>query len=463
MKRSRRYVQGIISGLMVVSVLVMLATLTFTKVHAATDLIGYWNFDETTGTTSADSSLNANDGTFTGSGVAHSTVVPPVSCFADPRSVSFTGAGGYVSIPDNASMDPANQISISFWMNANTVSNGYQHLVFKQGPSVTSYGVWLNQDHIYMEDNDNSVRSLTSSAAITAGTWHYITVTYDGTTQKLYIDGMLDNSQSLPGITLEYENSPVKVGSGDYNNPFSGYIDDLRIYARALTQSEVTDLAGGGCGPGVPSTNGIAAGVEDAAPNSGDANDDGTQDSQQANVGSFLNGQTNTYTSVVTPTACTLSDLSSAAVSSQSTTDPGYIYPAGLTNYEADCGTNGYTANVTLYFYGVTGQGMVLRKYNPVTKMYSTVMGATISSVTIGGQAATKVSYQVTDGSALDTDGIANGVIIDPVGLAQVLSTGPAQLTNTGTNILLGTVGAVMLIASVTIVRSMPMTYRGNK
>jgi hypothetical protein len=127
-----------------------------------------------------------------------------------------------------------------------------------------------------MEDNDNSVRSLTSNAVLSPGAWYYVTVTYDGSTQKLYIDGALDNSQSLPGITLSYENSPVKVSSGDYNNPFSGYVDDLRIYSQALTQSQVTDLAGGGCGPGVAPNNGIAAGVEGAAPNDGDGTANGT-------------------------------------------------------------------------------------------------------------------------------------------------------------------------------------------
>lgn len=221
------------------------------RAYADSDLIGYWNFDEASGSTYADSSENANNGTIVGTGVTHSTDVAPISCFDDPYSVSFDGSGGYVSIPDNASMDPANQISIAFWMNANTVSNGYQHIIFKQGPVVTSYGVWLFNNHIYMEDNDNTVRSLTSNATISTGTWYYIAVTYDGQTQKLYIDGNLDNSQSLPGIILTYENSPVKIGAGDYNNPFSGYVDDLRIYSTALTQSQVTDLAGGGCGPGV--------------------------------------------------------------------------------------------------------------------------------------------------------------------------------------------------------------------
>ncbi len=185
-------------------------------------MIGYWNFDEASGSTSADSSGNGNDGTFAGAGggVVQSTVLPPTSCFVNTHSLSFNGTGGYVSIPDNATMDPSNAISISFWMKANTVSNGYQHIVFKQGPHVTSYGVWLNGNHVYMEDNDSIVRSLTSNATITANTWHYITVTYDGTTQALYIDGTLDKSQLLSGITLEYQNSPVKVGAGDYNNPF---------------------------------------------------------------------------------------------------------------------------------------------------------------------------------------------------------------------------------------------------
>lgn len=413
-------------------------------------LIGYWNFDEATGTTSADSSGNGNDGTFTGSGVAHSTVLPPTSCFINTHSLSFSGAGGYVSIPDNATMDPASAISISFWMKANTVSNGYQHIVFKQGPVVTSYGVWLNGDHVYMEDNDNSVRSLASNTAITADAWHYITVTYDGTTQALYIDGALDNSQSLPGITLTYQNSPVKVGSGDYNNPFNGYVDDLRIYGRALSNTEIADLAGGGCGPGVVPNNGIATGVEDAAPNGGDANADGTTDSQQGNVGSFVNTQTNHYVSVAAPNACTLSDLSTASSAAQTVADAGYTYPAGFTNYTASCGTNGYTADITLYFYGVNGQGMILRKYNPTTHHYSTV-AATITQVTVAGQIAAKVQYQVADGGPLDTDGAANGVIVDPVGLAEASasSSSAATLTNTGADVIVvsGVAGSLLTAA----------------
>lgn len=251
------------------------------QAHAAGDLIGYWNFDEASGLTSADSSSNGNHGTLTGSGVTHSTLLPPTSCFVNTHSLAFDGSGGYVGIADNASMDPTNAISISFWMNPDTVNNGYQHIVFKQGPVVTSYGVWLNDDHIYMEDNDDSVRGMNSNSTVTAGAWHYITVTYDGTTQSLYIDGVLDNSQVIPGITLTYTNSPVKIGSGDYNNPFAGYVDDLRIYNRALTASEITDMAAGGCGPGV-----VAASQNNSTPSA--PADPATVSAQLSNTGNSI-------------------------------------------------------------------------------------------------------------------------------------------------------------------------------
>jgi hypothetical protein len=51
----------------------------------------------------------------------------------------------------------------------------------------------------------------------------------------------------------------------------------------------------------------------------------------------------------------------------------------------------------------------VLRKYNSATHAYTTVSGATITHAVTGGQNVVKVSYQVTDGGALDEDGTANG------------------------------------------------------
>jgi len=89
----------------------------------------------------------------------------------------------------------------------------------------------------------------------------------------------------------------------------------------------------------------------------------------------------------------------------------------------------------------------VLRKYNPTTRTYSTIANATFTPVTVGGQAATEISYQITDGGPYDLDGSANGTIVDPVGLAVTANAG--TLSNTGVNLLLpaGAALAMLLIA----------------
>lgn len=187
---------------------------------------------------------------------------------------------------------------------------------------------------------------------------------------------------------------------------------------------------------------GISDAVEDAAPNGGDGNNDGTADSQQANVVSFVNAVTSKYVTLEVNSACTLTAASSAAESANTAADSGFDYPAGLVNFTASCGTPGFAATVTQYYYGANSSSFVLRKYNPATKAYSAISGAVLSQVTIGGQAATKAVYNVTDGGSLDTDGAANGTIVDPAGLALQV----ASLANTGQNTKLYSWLAVLLI-----------------
>jgi hypothetical protein len=164
---------------------------------------------------------------------------------------------------------------------------------------------------------------------------------------------------------------------------------------------------------------GIPASVEDAAPNGGDANNDGTADSTQENVTSFVSPLTNKYVVLAVDAACQIDTTTMAAESSNSSADVGFDYPAGLMNFTADCGTPGYTTTVTQYFYGVTNTDFILRKYHPGTHAYFTVSGAILAHVAPGGQAAVKSTYTAADGGSLDTDGTVNGIIVDPVGLAQ--------------------------------------------
>lgn len=178
-------------------------------------------------------------------------------------------------------------------------------------------------------------------------------------------------------------------------------------------------------------TDGIGDGIEAAAPNGGDANNDGIQDAVQSHVSSLVNPISGDYVTLVVDNTCSLSDVYVEAAEDIAVSDEEYLYQTGLLNFSADCGTPGITITVTQYYYGVDSlDGLTVRKFNPTTGEYQTVTGHNLSLTleTIGGASAAKLAYTVTDGDELDTDGVINGTIIDPIGLA---STNPSA-PNTG-------------------------------
>ena len=155
--------------------------------------------------------------------------------------------------------------------------------------------------------------------------------------------------------------------------------------------------------------------IEAGGPNGGDANNDGTADSTQANVTTLVNPVTGKYTSVVS--TCATNQSVSIAAESSNFQDAAFTYPGGLVNFNLACAP-GATSTMTMYFYGTFSGSLTARKYNSNTHVYQAVPGASISQTTIGGSPATKLAYQITDGSSLDQDGTVNGTIVDPVGLA---------------------------------------------
>ncbi len=101
------------------------------------------------------------------------------------------------------------------------------------------------------------------------------------------------------------------------------------------------------------------------------------------------------------------------------TTDPAYDYPDGLVGFNADCGDPGFTVTVSQYYFGVESASSVVRKYNALTNSFFILDDAVVGRVGVDGGQATKVTYSVTDGGSRDSDGLVDGSISDPAGLAQ--------------------------------------------
>lgn len=199
-------------------------------------------------------------------------------------------------------------------------------------------------------------------------------------------------------------------------------------FARNISIGSATDF----------DSDGSADAVEDVAPNGGDANNDGTADRLQPTVTSFEIDSTGIYETLVTQGCSENGTVASVDVASLSGRDSGRIYPYGLVDFSLNC-SRGDTVTVTKYIF-VNDQptSYVLRKYNPGTGEYADVAGSTIATQTVGSSSALVSTYSITDGGQYDDDGQANGIIIDPVGLAT-----SASLAATGDNFWLWLLGIV--------------------
>lgn len=98
-------------------------------------------------------------------------------------------------------------------------------------------------------ETDGTYHQINSDTTLTLNTWHMLTGTYDGTTVKLYVDGVLKASKAVTTAIDWSQATGFTIGKMAYLHttttnyfPFNGYINDVRIYATALSEKDVLNL-----------------------------------------------------------------------------------------------------------------------------------------------------------------------------------------------------------------------------
>ena len=155
---------------------------------------------------------------------------------------------------------------------------------------------------------------------------------------------------------------------------------------------------------------------ESLAPNGGDANDDGTPDTQQANVISYRNPVSNDY--AVFETDCqSIAGFQVGSESSQQN-DKDFDYPFGLVSFHITCANPGDTARIRQYYYGVQNNQdkYTVRKWRS-NGSYQQIPAHTLG-LPLSGGVAFFVKYRNVDGGQFDYGGAVNGLVVDPSGAA---------------------------------------------
>ncbi len=164
----------------------------------------------------------------------------------DDKSLAFDGVDDYVSIPHDESLS-LTTFTVEAWVNPSQIKNNWQPLITKENSSgnARNYGLYIvpNEMRVLCSFYDTSSvwRSLYSINSLEMNQWNHISMSYDGSSFNFYLNGILDNSLSV--VTTPFQNTePVKIGKEiSAYLPFSGEIDEVRIWNIARTSEEIQE------------------------------------------------------------------------------------------------------------------------------------------------------------------------------------------------------------------------------
>jgi len=210
---------------------------------SSSGLVGWWKLDGD----ATDSSGKGNHGTAEGT---YSWVAGH-----DGQAIEFVS--GRVLVPDDATLRPASTVSAAAWINYTGDPGDSSRVVVKGRNDVEAYAIEMGGDNdctCYVGDV-NGTRYFADGEPGTAppDEWLHLACTYDGSTVKLYVDGLVEGSAEADSIPLSQDANGLAIGNrSDANDrPYHGKVDDVRVYNYALSQAEVAWLAtdGGGYMP----------------------------------------------------------------------------------------------------------------------------------------------------------------------------------------------------------------------
>ena len=205
------------------------------------DIVGFWHMDEPqwTGATG-----EVKDET----GVNHGTAHGGATTTSDAkygRAGYFDGSNDYVEVPDSDSLDITDAGTLMCWFNT-TRNDMVQSIISKQETGLgydTPYALRLYNDQFMVRLGDGSNLQDVKYTGVEINEWYFFVGTWDGDKVKLYVNGEL-KTEELQSITPYVNDAPLLLCAEGPSHAllFSGKIDELRIYKRALSPTEVQIL-----------------------------------------------------------------------------------------------------------------------------------------------------------------------------------------------------------------------------
>ena len=203
-------------------------------------LVGAYNFDEGSGTTVTDLSGNGNTGTISGASWT--------SQGKFGNALNFDGISNWVTVNASNSLDLTTGMTLEAWVYPTVPPLTWTSVLIKEQPEINNlvWGLFASSPfNLPLFDVFTvSVHELYGPSPVPLNSWTHLAATYDTATgQTLYVNGFPVANTSTTGSMIT-SIGPIRIGGNSiFGEYFGGTIDDVRIYNRALSQTEIqTDM-----------------------------------------------------------------------------------------------------------------------------------------------------------------------------------------------------------------------------
>lgn len=220
------------------------------EVNPASCIVGYWKFDEGSGTMAKDSSGEGNDGELKNGPV-----------WVDGKfgkALSFDGSDDYVEVPDSASLDEIFG-SLNWTLEAWAYPKGWANwasIINKANSgwySATTSGLWADNSGFEAVIGSNEPGNPPDSVVRVwykppLNNWYHLVAVANGTHIPLFVNGENKGTKAITNYIkthLTSNDAPVTIGRRctGCSPSFNGIIDEVRIYNRALTPKDLLVLS----------------------------------------------------------------------------------------------------------------------------------------------------------------------------------------------------------------------------
>jgi len=195
--------------------------------------VGWWKFDEGTGSTAYDSSGNGYN-----SSIEDTTSW--VTGAVGPYALQFIS--GYVRISDRSALRPS-RFTVCAWVNLPGPQADYARLLVKGDDNYESYnfqfgGYYLN---FGSQDTGGQGHGVGLANPLWPSEWIFVAGVYDGSNMILYVNGEPDNSAAVGSFTPVQDDGPLTIGARapDMDRRMNGSVDDVRVYNYGLSPADI--------------------------------------------------------------------------------------------------------------------------------------------------------------------------------------------------------------------------------